>query len=518
MEMNRGLWKKKASREISHSDDKQNTKHHNKFGSIRINLIVFSLTIILLMTILSIYSLSVLNRYKGQIETMFDKHIELSELHGLIQEMDDDLLGFLTTKSSSKLNDFNKNTQGLSMVMDVQEDDIYTMDGVLMKNIRNLISAYQETASEAISYKRQRNVSRYYASYEESEKIKSFIFEYIDELNEIQLTRNSLAYVELVNEIRLLQNITYFIVISLIVVSLLIVYLITDRMVKPFGLLSHAAEEIAEGNFEVKDIELQTDDEFKLLAIAFNKMKASIRDYVNELNNRAETEAKLKDEQMKNIKMEHLLDNARLYALQSQINPHFLFNTINAGVQMSIMERATRTGQFLESMSRLFRYNIQKIDSISTLGEEIKNITDYYDLLKVRFGQRILFELDVEPMTLDVKIPPLILQPLVENAYIHGLSGLEQGGSIRVGTKYMADYVVVTVEDDGRGMDETSIQEILSYQDTRLDEGSGDENQGIGVRNVRDRLELFCHSNQVFRMEGEKGKGVRVIMYIPHEV
>ncbi len=499
-------------------DPKTAKKHHSKFGSIRINLIVFSLTIILLMTILSIYSLSVLNRYKGQIETMFDKHIELSEFHGLIQEMDDDLLGFLTTKSSTKLNDFNKNSQELSRLMDVQEDELFTMDEVLMKNIRNLTSAYQEAAQEAISYKRQRNVSSYYSAYEQSEKIKSFIFEYIDELNEIQLTRNSLAYVELVNEIRLLQNITYFIVISLIVVSLLIVYLITDRMVKPFGLLSHAAEEIAEGNFEVKDIELQTDDEFKLLAIAFNKMKASIRDYVNELNARAETEAKLKDEQMKNIKMEHLLDNARLYALQSQINPHFLFNTINAGVQMSIMERATRTGQFLESMSRLFRYNIQKIDSISTLGEEIKNITDYYDLLKVRFGQRILFELDIEPLTLDVKIPPLILQPLVENAYIHGLSGLEQGGTIRVKTKYLADYVVVTVEDDGRGMDEASIKAILSHQDTRLDERSADESPGIGVRNVRDRLELFCHSNKVFRMEGDKGKGVRVIMYIPHEV
>ena len=493
-------------------------KHNRNFGSIRINLIVFSLTIILLMTILSIYSLSVMNRYKGQIEAMFDKHIELSRIHTLIQEMDDDLLGFLTTKSSTKLNDFNKNSQLLTMEMDTNLEELYTMDDVLMNNIHNLASAYLEAAQEAISYKRQRNVSSYYSSYEESEKIKSYIFDYIDELNEIQLSRNSLAYVELVTEIRLLQNITGFIVISLIVVSLLIVYLITDRMVKPFGLLSHAAEEIAEGNFEVGDIELQTEDEFKLLAIAFNKMKASIRDYVNELNVRAETEAKLKDEQMKNIKMEHLLDNARLYALQSQINPHFLFNTINAGVQMSIMERATRTGQFLESMSRLFRYNIQKIDSIATLGEEMKNITDYYDLLKVRFGQRILFEIDAEPLTLSAKIPPLILQPLVENAYIHGLSGLEQGGLIKVKTKYLADYVVVTVEDNGRGMEQEQIDEILSHQTSGLDERSQEESPGIGVRNVRDRLELYCHSSKVFKMEGQKGSGVKVTLYIPHEV
>lgn len=493
-------------------------KSRNKFGTIRFNLIVFSLTIILLMTVLSIYSLSVMNRYKGQIEVMFDKHIQLSEIHITIREMDDDLLGFLTTKSSTRLNEFNINSQKLSILLDEQEVELYTMDDVLIKNIRNLSSAYQDTAQEAISYKRQRSVSGYYATYEETEKIKSFIFDYIDELNDIQLSRNSLAYLELVRETQLLQNITYFIVVSLIVISLLIVYLITDRMVKPFGMLSNAAEEIADGNFEGKDIILESDDEFKLLAIAFNKMKTNIRDYVNELNYKAETEAKLKDEQLKNIRMEHLLDNARLYALQSQINPHFLFNTINAGVQMSIMERATRTGQFLESMSRLFRYNIQKIDSISTIEEEIKNITDYYDLLKVRFGTRIRFELDVDLMTLQAKLPPLILQPLVENAYIHGLSGLEEGGSITVRTQDSPEYVTITVTDDGRGLDPASIDKILIRQETRLDSDTGEEKRGIGVRNVRDRLELFCHSDQVFKMDGKAGQGVSITIRLPKEV
>lgn len=496
-------------------------KNKSRFASIRFNLIVFSLTIILLMTILSIYSLSVMNRYKGQIEVMFNKHIELSELHGVILDIDDDLLGFLSTKSSTKLNDFNKNSQKLSSLLGDQQSELYTMDDVLMKNIRNLSTAYLETANDAISYKRQRNASNYYASYEESEMIKSFIFEYIDELNSMQLSRNSLAYLDLVKEARLLQNITLFIVISLIAIALLIVYLITERMVKPFKLLSSAAEEIAIGNFASEDINLQNDDEFKLLAIAFNKMKANLRDYVDELNYKAETEAKLKDEQLKNIKMEHLLDNARLYALQSQINPHFLFNTINAGVQMSIMERATRTGQFLESMSRLFRYNIQKLESTSTLEEEIKHISDYYELLKVRFGQRIQFVLNIDPMTLDVRVPPLILQPLVENAYIHGLSGLEEGGTITVETLFKSDSISIMIIDDGRGISQDHIDRILAEETTMtkdLDQIQTENSIGIGLRNVRDRIELFCHSNQVFRMTGDLGKGVTITINLPHEV
>lgn len=488
----------------------------NRASSIKNNLIVYSLGVILLMTILSVYSLFIMERYKGQIAVMFEKHIFLSDVKSVVSELDDDLLGYLSSKSSTRLNNFNINRQQLSNLLEGDYENIYSMEDVLMKNIKNLSKEYMNQAGDAISSKRQRNVSKYYVSYEKSENIKSFIFEYIDKLNSIQLSRNSKSYLELVNQTHLLETITYIIVISLIIISLLIVYLITARMVKPFSLLSHVAEEISKGNFEIEDIHLELGDEFKLLAIAFNKMKNNIREYVAEVKIIAETETQLKDEQIKNVKMKHLLDNARLYALQSQINPHFLFNTINAGVQLSIMERATRTGQFLESMSRLFRYNIQKMDSTCTLAEEVKNISDYYDLLKVRFGHRIQFELDVDPLTLQRKVPPLILQPLVENAYIHGLSGLEEGGTIKVTTKHFFNEVCIIVEDNGRGMDDFLIEKVLSRNHNK--ELGQDKEAGIGIRNVRDRLELYCHRTDIFTMEGRLNQGVKITIKLPHEI
>lgn len=488
----------------------------NRVSSIKNNLIVYSLGVILLMTILSVYSLFIMERYKGQIEAMFEKHIFLSDIQSVISELDNDLLGFLSSKSSTRLNDYNKKRQELFNLLVGDYDNIYSTEDVLMKNIKNLSEEYINQAQNAISYKRQRNVSKYYISYEKSKTIKNFIFEYVDKLNSIQLSRNSMTYLELVNQTHLLQTITYIIVISLIIISLLIVYLITARMVKPFNQLTHVAEEISNGNFDTEDIHLEFDDEFKLLAIAFNKMKNNIREYIEEVKNIAETETKLKDQQLKNVKMEHLLDNARLYALQSQINPHFLFNTINAGVQLSIMERATRTGEFLESMSRLFRYNIQKMESTCTLGEEVKNISDYYDLLKVRFGHRIQFELDIDPLTLDTRVPPLILQPLVENAYIHGLSGLEEGGTIKVTTRYLLNEVCVIVEDNGRGIENSLIEKILSRNNNS--QFSQNEEVGIGIRNVRDRLELYFHRTDIFMMEGRLNQGVKITICLPHEV
>jgi len=226
----------------------------NRLGSIKNNLIIYSLGIIFLMTILSVYSLTIMNRYKSEIETMFEKHIYLSEIEKTISDLDDDLLSYLSSKSSTRLNDFNIKSQQLSTLLDDDYKNIYSMEDLMMKNIYNLSQEYIDQADEAISYKRQRNVSNYYASYENSKKIKSYLYSYIDNLNSFQLTKNSKAYLELLSQIRLLQTITYIIVISLIIVSLIVVYLITSRMVRPFMHLSHAAEEIAKGNFETEDI------------------------------------------------------------------------------------------------------------------------------------------------------------------------------------------------------------------------------------------------------------------------
>lgn len=484
-------------------------KRSNRYSSIKFNMILYSFTIILLMTVLSLYILSILYRYQSQIETMFEKHIYLSEIEDTMADVDEDLLGFLSTKSSSRLNDYRIHLETLADFNTRSSEPMYNMEDVMMKNITNLVLAYKELGDEAIAYKRQRNVVGYSRSYKESVKVKNHILRYIDQLNDAQLNLNARSYRELVNQTKLLQTVTILIVALFIGLAILIVYFITSRLVKPIGALAYAAEEIASGQLDTPDIVVETEDEWKLLANTFNKMKNSIGTYIEELKFKAEMENKLKDEQLKNIKMAHLLDNAKLYALQSQINPHFLFNTINAGVQMSIMERATKTGKFLDTMSRLFRYNIQKMDSTCTLKEELDNIEDYYNLLKVRFGQRIQFKFHIDPETHSVKVPPLILQPLVENAYIHGLSGLEEGGVITISTYMKEGSTYVIVKDTGKGISQDVIKKILSKDNPVADEF------GIGIRNVRDRLELYYHKTHIFRIESRENMGVKIIIELP---
>ncbi len=471
-------------------------------ASIKRYLILFSASIIVLMTLLSLYSLGIMNRYKEQVSTMFENHIYLNAIEEEIVVLDENLLGYLSTKSSTRLNDFLISLDQLDETLDEFYNKDISHNELLMRNVTNLISQYKTESDLAITYKRQRNVIEYYKHYEKSKKIKGFIFEYIDSLNRQQIETNSLSYTVLLQQTRILQIITNVIIVDLIIFSSLIVYMLLLKMIRPINALYHSAEEISSGNFETEDVIIESNDEYKMLAEAFNQMKNNIVKHIDAVKLQAEIEAELQNEQMKNLKMAYLLDNAKLSALQSQINPHFLFNTINAGVQLSVIENASKTGEFLETMSRLFRYNMKMQQDHCTLGDEIQNIKDYYELLKVRFRDRIKFEFEIDESLLGLSMPPMILQPLVENSYIHGLSSLESGGTIKISCNRMYNSIYISIADNGIGMSDELIEMILSSE----------ASEQIGMKNVRDRLELFYHMEGVMNIISKDGTTVMITL------
>jgi sensor histidine kinase YesM len=280
--------------------------------------------------------------------------------------------------------------------------------------------------------------------------------------------------------------------------------------------LAYSAERVSKGDFDIEPVEIKTNDEINVLAKAFNKMVVNIRSYIDEIKRQAEVEKKLKEQEMQNLKMKSLLKDAQLKSLQSQINPHFLFNTLNTASQLSMMEGADKASEFIENVAKLFRYNLKKIDEPVSLADEINNAKNYMYILKTRFGNKIEFFTDIDETAFDAVIPCTIIQPIVENAYIHGLEDLERKGEIHLNVKAHKEKILIEIIDNGMGMDKSQVRALISQDDGDL---SKKHVTGIGIHNVIDRLRLFyniAEIEDVIEIESRVGYGTKVTLKIPY--
>jgi two-component system LytT family sensor kinase len=209
--------------------------------------------------------------------------------------------------------------------------------------------------------------------------------------------------------------------------------------------------------------------------------------------NNTRNEKKLEEQQ-------RLLVEARLAALTSQINPHFLFNTLNS-VSSLIRTDPNQARVMVVKLSKVLRRLLRKHENFNTLREELSFIEDYLAIEVVRFGDKLRFEKDVAEDTLDMLVPSMLLQPLVENSIKHGLSGKIEGGTIRIRTRRGGSRLELLVEDDGVGIPEERLATVLD--------------QGIGVSNVHERLKVLFGNDYRMWIDSHPGEGTRVRIEVP---
>ena len=262
----------------------------------------------------------------------------------------------------------------------------------------------------------------------------------------------------------------------------------------------------------------RSEDEIQIMAKAFNKMRTSIKNSIEELRKTNEMESKLFEKELQTVKMQALLNDAEFRALQSQINPHFLFNSLNAGVQLAMMEEADLTLQFLENMAAIFRYNIKPLDEEIIVEEELNNIRAYCELMKVRFGNKMEFEMHIDENVLPVPIMPLILQPIVENAFIHGIGKSEKCGRVIISAFVRDGKVVFTVNDTGVGMSQEKIKRVMCKDisgKSQLITQKKNHSSGIGAGNVLQRLRLFYGGEESVAIESKENIGTEITIQLP---
>jgi len=201
-----------------------------------------------------------------------------------------------------------------------------------------------------------------------------------------------------------------------------------------------------------------------------------------------------------------LVTEARLESLHAQINPHFLFNTLNTIIAYSRMD-SSKTRQLLMHLADFFRHSLRKHGSFISLQEELEYVNTYLFLEEARFGDKLKVMKQIKPELLSHQVPVLSLQPLVENAVKHGISQKIEGGTIKIIAKEEKGHMIIMVKDNGVGVPANQLEQVLTP-------GYGSGN-GVGLSNVDERLRVIYGKEYGIRFASVEGKGTTVLMRIP---
>lgn len=248
-----------------------------------------------------------------------------------------------------------------------------------------------------------------------------------------------------------------------------------------------------------------------LLQIIANYIVGMGLAYVNEaiIN---EKNMKIMEEQRARIDLEKSLKVSELKALQSQVNPHFLFNTLNTIARLAMLENAVKTEEVVFALADLLRYSLQKLGQMVSLREEIYHIMKYLRIQEIRFPDRINAEILISEEIMEFRVPIMTLQPLIENAIVHGLEQKIDGGKISITGDVEDNFVSIKVSDNGQGMGEEKVQQVMLMQEHTSGHG---HTTGIGIANVYKRLTYQFGPNCRFLLESAPQKGTQITIGIP---
>lgn len=315
--------------------------------------------------------------------------------------------------------------------------------------------------------------------------MQSYLKEYANYLMNATIADGSIVYREKVPVLVAIPWIVIGVGLLFFVIMTEFAKVMNRTMITPIMNLADASKRIANNDYFIEDVELESQDELGELVHAFNKMKYATGEYIMALEERKSALDLLHQEEVRRLEVERRLETMRLEALKNQIKPHFLFNTLNVIGGMAVLENAETTGKMIQSLSSLFRYNLQNTESESTLTQEVKVVRDYMYIQQMRFGERIKYEIDCSVDEHQVHIPAFTFQPLVENAIIHGLSPKEEGGRIHIRIWEENGCLRITVGDTGVGMPPKRLKDL-----TEQLEREEYSYRSIGLGNIFRRIKL----------------------------
>lgn len=297
---------------------------------------------------------------------------------------------------------------------------------------------------------------------------------------------------ELLKESNKAQSIYVLIAAALVIVALFLTRFIAGTITSSIQRLRDSMARVQEGDFDIPDVVETSENEIGSLTRSFNVMTRRIRELMDQ--NVRDQEAKRKSE---------------LKALQSQINPHFLYNTLDSIIWMAEGKKNEEVVLMTASLARLLRQSISNEDEVVPIAQEVEYARGYLTIQKMRYKDKMEFQIDVDPAILHINLIKLVLQPVIENAIYHGLKYKESKGLLIVKGFMKNGNAVLQVIDNGVGMDEETLAHIYDRHKVNY------QSNGVGVYNVQKRLQLYYGSAYGITYESKVGVGTTATITIP---
>lgn len=475
-------------------------KKWNRISILRKMRVSFSIIVLIVAVIVAITIFH--SEYQAYyMEDILNKYHTISGFNNSIKNERDILSGSmynLLDFNTSNYTDSSENTDEKLSDMISLNINADSPSFAYIHAIENSMESYRNAQNNFLESMTSEDFNRtaFISDYYELIKRNNYIIAYSE-----QLLEASIAEGEIFQQNLLAANTKYYAMLSLAIllcgiILIAVLYLIKNSIFDPLKKLYDMSYFISKGNFDVNDIEVISHDEIGSLTQTFNNMKNHMLLTINTITDKAKIEKELSLKEIENEKMQTNLKMMHFSQLQSQVNPHFLFNSLNIIASLAQIEDASMTRKMIINMSSFFRYTLQNDDNFVTLSYELNVVKTYIEIQKTRFGEKIQLDCPNHDSFNNIHIPKFIIQPIVENSVIHGISPKAEDGTIRIKIKIDGDYITIKIIDNGIGFEELDCSK---------------EHKSIGLDNIQERITLF-DKNAYFNIWSRKNVGTIITM------
>lgn len=299
----------------------------------------------------------------------------------------------------------------------------------------------------------------------------------------------------LFSKVYMTQRLTIIFGVLALLFSIAVIIYVTRNFSGSIDKILSAMKTAQKGELSVRvELDEGDDDEISAIASRFNKMISRINQLVEEVKG-----ATFKQKE------------AEIRALEAQINPHFLYNTLDTINWMAIEKEEHEISNMLKSLAQILRYSVNKSNSIVKLREEIEWLKQYIYLQQYRFNHSFECLMHIEDNVLDCNVHKLLFQPFIENVIIHGFEGRRSGGILKISIKDMENAILITIEDNGKGMKKEIVEALNSVENIGIDT----QGSGLGVKNVFNRIKMYYGDIGSWKVSSKPGEGTIIHLQIP---